>query len=175
MGAGRLRRVRDRLLLGDRRWGSLTIRPDRIGMIRYRMVVYPPGITDPERVALRIALGWLVWTPALWLVCQLALTHALGAWQGLAVATALTLSVALLATMRAGSQRAGVRTVTVAVRAGYPDPEARAARDRLLLLATELMDADRQLQQRTISAAAHELVWWRIYRRLADESITASG
>ncbi|WP_260755088.1 DUF6611 family protein [Mycobacterium sp. SMC-8] len=174
-GSGRLRRVRDRLLLGDCRWGSLTVRPDRTGMIRYRMAVYPPGITDSERAALRIALGWQVWAPALWLTCQITLTHALGPGQALAVSTALTVSAAVVAMMRVGTQRTRVRAVTVAVRAGYPCPEARQARDRLLALADELMDADRQIQQRLITPAAHESVWWRVYQRLADEAIAASG
>jgi hypothetical protein len=46
---GLLRRGWLRLLDGDQPWGSIDIRPDRFGVTRYRLVVYPPGISESER------------------------------------------------------------------------------------------------------------------------------
>ncbi|HEX2402769.1 MAG TPA: DUF6611 family protein, partial [Mycobacterium sp.] len=54
-GSGLLRRGWSRLLDGDRAWGSLEIRPDRFGVTRYRLVVFPPGIDDAERRRVRMA------------------------------------------------------------------------------------------------------------------------
>ena len=38
-----------RLLDGERPWGAVDILPDRYGVTRYRLVVYPPGISDTDR------------------------------------------------------------------------------------------------------------------------------
>ncbi len=57
-GSGLLRRGWLRLLDGDRSWGSIDIRPDRFGVTRYRLVVYPPGISESERRWVRVARGW---------------------------------------------------------------------------------------------------------------------
>jgi len=56
-GSGLLRRGWLRVIDGDRPWGSIDIRPDRFGVTRYRLVVYPPGITESERRLVRVARG----------------------------------------------------------------------------------------------------------------------
>ncbi|WP_082753652.1 DUF6611 family protein [Mycobacterium sp. NAZ190054] len=173
--AGRLRRLWDRLLDGDRRWGSLSIRPDRMGLVRYRLVIYPPGITDGERRRLRVARAWPAWSLALWLSCEIALVDVVAPGEALAVSTALTLAAIAVAVLRAGPQRAQVHTMTVAVQAGYPDPAAAQRRRRLLTLAAELLESDELLEQGAIDPAAHEMVWWRVYDRLAEPAIAAPG
>ena len=44
-GPGLLRRGWRRLVDGDRPWGSVDIRPIRMGLTQYVLVVYPPGIS----------------------------------------------------------------------------------------------------------------------------------
>ena len=56
-GSGLLRRGWLRLIDGDRPWGSIDIKPDRFGVTRYRLVVYPPGISESERRRVRVARG----------------------------------------------------------------------------------------------------------------------
>ena len=59
--ASPLRRGWLRLLDGERPWGSLVVQPDRFGVTRYRLVVFPPGISEPERRWVRLARGWPMW------------------------------------------------------------------------------------------------------------------
>src|SRR5258707_12438425 len=70
-GSGLLRRGWLRLLDGDRPWGSIDIRPDRFGVTRYRLVVYPPGISESERRRVRVARGWPLWGALVWCICEI--------------------------------------------------------------------------------------------------------
>ncbi|AFM18908.1 hypothetical protein Mycch_4191 [Mycolicibacterium chubuense NBB4] len=148
---------------GDRTWGSLTIRPDRLGMICYRLVVYPPGISTVERRRLRVARGWPAWGPLLWIACEILLPGAIGPWAALALSTVVAAGAGVLARRCAGRTLTGVRCLTAVVLAGYADPESTAARDRVLAWAETLLGADDDLARGDISIAAHEMAWWRVY------------
>src|SRR5258708_26985110 len=69
-GSGLLRRGWLRVIDGDRPWGSIDIRPDRFGVTRYRLVVYPPGITESERRLVRVAPGRPLGGARVWSTCQ---------------------------------------------------------------------------------------------------------
>ena len=168
-----MRQAWERTVRGDRRWGSLAIHADRMGVTRYRLVMYPPGITEAERRDVRIARGWPVWGLMLWLGCEIVLAHRIGPWTALAVSTAAVLVAGVIARIRAGRQYSRVRSMTVAVLAGYRDDDAAAARVRLVTLAAEVLEADQRLERGDITPAAHEAVWWSVYDRLPARSVSA--
>src|SRR6185436_9223302 len=104
-GSGLIHRGLRRALDGDRRWGSIDIRPDRFGVTRYRLVVFPPGISDSERRRLRVARGWPLWGALVWVFCEIWLSHVTSPWPALAASTAIYLALGLVATTMAGDTR----------------------------------------------------------------------
>ena len=87
-GSGLLRRGWSRLLDGDRAWGSIEVRPDRFGVTRYRLVVFPPGISEPERRRVRVARGWPMWGALVWVFCEISLSDLTGPVTALVTSTA---------------------------------------------------------------------------------------
>ena len=169
-GPGLLRHGWLRLLDGDRPWGSIDIRPDRFGVTRYRLVVYPPGISESERRRVRAARGWPLWGALVWITCEIFLNNMTGPWTAFAVSTAACLGCGVVAFAMAGAPRTRVRTIAATVMAGYHDPISVAARDRLEELAATLMDADDRLASGHISALQHEMVWWQVYDQMSPSS-----
>ncbi len=102
-----LRRGLLRLLDGDRPWGSIDIRPDRFGVTRYRLVVYPPGISESERRRVRAARGWPLWGALVWIVGEIWLSHVTGPWTALTLSTAAYLGAGLVAVAMAGKRARG--------------------------------------------------------------------
>jgi len=168
--SGLLRRGWLRLFDGERRWGSLDIRPDRFGVTRYRLVVFPPGISESERRWVRVARGWPLWGALVWVVAEIWLSHVTGPWTAVAVSTAAYLGSGLVAVSMAGDSRRRVRTMGAMVMAGHHDPLSVALRDKLENLAGWLMEADEQLARGQISATDHEMIWWRVYDRMGPPS-----
>src|SRR5215217_4948191 len=164
---GPLRHSLQRLLDGDRPWGSLDIRPDRFGVIRYRLVVYPPGICESERRRVRVARGWPMWGALVWIVCEIILSHTIAPWAAFAMSTAAFIGSGLVAVWTAGAARTRVRTMAAMVMAGHHDPVSGAVRDRLAALAATLMEADDRLAAGQISATHHEMVWWQVYDQMS--------
>ena len=171
-GSGLLRRAWQRALDGDRRWGSIDIRPDRFGVTRYRLVVFPPGISDSERRRVRVARGWPLWAALVWVFCEIWLSHVTRPWPALAASTAIYLGLGLVATAMAGDTRRQVRTIGAMVMAGHNDPLSSAIRHNLEYLAGILMEADEQLARGEISATTHELTWWQVYDAIGPASLT---
>ncbi len=126
-GSGLLRRGWQRALDGDRRWGSIDIRPDRFGVTRYRLVVFPPGISDSERRRVRVARGWVLWGALVWIFCEISLSHTTGPWTAVVISTAIYLGLGLVATAMAGDARRQVKTIGAMVMAGHHDPVSSAA------------------------------------------------
>ncbi|PXX03424.1 hypothetical protein C8E89_12284 [Mycolicibacterium moriokaense] len=166
-GSGLLRRGWLLLLDGDRPWGSIDIRPDRFGVTRYRLVVYPPGISESERRRVRVARAWPMWGALVWVACEIFLNNMTTPWIALAMSTAACLGSGLVAFAMAGAPRARVRMMGAMVMAGHHDPISVAARDRLIKLADTLMDADDRLTSGHISALQHEIVWWQVYDQMS--------
>jgi hypothetical protein len=169
-GSGLLRRGWLRLLDGDRPWGSIDIRPDRFGVTRYRLVVYPPGISEYERRLVRVARGWPLWGALVWVVCEIFFNNFTGPWTALAISTAAFLGSGVVAFAMAGAQRTRVRAIAAVVMAGYHNPASVAARDRLVELADTLMDADDRLASGQISALQHEMAWWHVYDQMSPSA-----
>ena len=90
-------------------------------------------------------------------------------WAALAISSAAYIAVGFVATTMAGRQRAQVKTMAATVSAGYPDAHAAARRDQLGRLALTLMNADERLGRGQISAADHELTWWRVYDEIGSK------
>ncbi len=174
-GHGLLRRGWLRLLDGDRPWGSIDIRPDRFGVTRYRLVVYPPGISESERRWVRLARGWPPWGALVWVVCEIWLSHLTGPWTALAISTAIYVGLGLVAMVMAGTPRTRVRVIAAMVMAGHHDPWSAATRDKLETLAAVLIDADERLAHGEMSPAAHEMVWWRVYQQMASGRTATPG
>ena len=161
------------MLDGDRPWGSLDIRPDRFGVTRYRLVVFPPGISDAERRRVRLARGWPLWGAVVWIFCEIWLSQMMGPWAALVASTVIYLGLGLVATTRAGDAHRQVRTVGAMVMAGYHDPESRHARDQVVSLGDVLFGADEQLERGEISPTAYEMTWWRVYNRMGETAVAA--
>jgi hypothetical protein len=168
-----LHRGWSRLLDGDRVWGSIDIRPDRFGVTRYRLVVFPPGISDAERRRVRAARGWPLWGALVWVFCEIWFSHTMGPWTALIAATGVYLGVGVATTIAAGDQRKQVRTIGAMVMAGYHDPQSRKARDAVQHLAGVLLQADDLLARGAISPTTHEMTWWQVYDRMAPLSVPA--
>jgi hypothetical protein len=173
-GSGLLRHGWLRLLDGDRPWGSIDVRPDRFGVTRYRLVVYPPGISESERRRVRVARGWPLWGALVWVIGEIYMNTMTTPWIALGMSTAACLGSGLVAFTMAGAPRTRVRTIAATVMAGYRDPTSVTARDRLEELAATLVDADDRLASGHISALQHEMVWWQVYDQMSP-AMHASG
>ena len=169
---GLLRRGWRRLLDGDRAWGSIDIHPDRFGVTRYTLVVFPPGICAAERRWVRVARGWTWWAVLVWIACEVWLSPLTGPWTSLVVSTAIYFGLGLVVTAVAGDPRRQVRTMGVTVMAGHDDPVSSARRDKLERLAVALLEADESLTRGEITATSHEMTWWRVYDQMDPASTT---
>lgn len=165
--SGLLRRGWLRLLDGERSWGSIDIRPDRFGVTHYRLVVYPPGISESERRWVRVARGWPLLGAVVWIISEIVFSPVTGPWTALAVSTGAYVGPGLVAVALAGVPRTRVRTMAVTVMAGNRDPILGAVRDRLEGLATLLLEADDRLADGRITAIQHEMVCWQVYDRMS--------
>jgi hypothetical protein len=155
------------LLDGENRWGFVRIQIDRFGVTRYRLVVYPPGISDDERRQLRLWRGLPIWGAALWVVIEVLLEALVGTWPALLVATGTIVVLGVRALLKAGRRRHLVRTMSVVTMPGYTTAEMLAERDRLKVLAVTLADADERLTEERMSPLEHEALWWQVYEQLA--------
>jgi hypothetical protein len=154
------------MLDGECCWGSLDIRPDRFGAIRYRLVVYPPGSDETQRRRLRVWRGWPLWGALLWIVSEIWLTDLIPPWSALVIATAALFGSGAAALALTGEARTQVRTMRVMVVAGHREATSAAICRRLQTLAEALTKADAQRQQGLITAVEHEMAWWRVYDQM---------
>lgn len=141
------------------------MRPDRFGVTRYRLVVYPPGISHTERRRVRVARGWPLWGVAAWIVADVYLSNVLNPWIALAVSIAVALGLGAIATAMA-PQRGQVRTMTAAVMVGRPDLGSTAERDIIQRLGVQLIRADEALDDFRLTPAEHEMLWWQAYNEI---------
>ena len=144
-------------------------------MIRYRLVVYPPGISEPERRRVRAARGWPLWGVLVWLISEVWLNQLTGPWEALAISTAIYLGLGLVTRTMAGEQRTQVRTLGAAVMLGHHDPVSTATVDKLKGLAASLIEADRCLCDGRLSSAEYELIWWGVYDAIGSGRSAATA
>ena len=159
-----------RLLTGGRSWGTLDVYAARYGVARYRLVLFPPGLSAEERILLRARRSWWAWGTAGWLALEVLVVPMLGSGQALVVSTSIWLAVGAGVTAMTSSQGAQVRTMSVVRMAGVDDADAIMRYVAFHGLVEQLTDADRRLAGGELSAVDHEAVVWRAYDRLSIAS-----
>ncbi|MBB5162686.1 DUF6611 family protein [Mycobacterium sp. AZCC_0083] len=158
-----------RLLDGGRTWGALDVSLSRYGVIRHRLVVFPPGLSPDERMLLRVWRSWPIWGTLTWLTLQTVLMNTIGPGPAFATSTGVCLGSGAVAMAMTGATRCGVRTLTVVRMVGFDDPLAIERYSELYALAEELAEADRRLAAGESTSVEHEAVVWRVYDRMATE------
>lgn len=156
-------------------WGSFTIYPARFGLTRYRLVVFPPGISPVHRRMLRMWRAWPVWGAALWVALQIGGSVVGMPETALIGGTMLVIACGAMTFALAGETRVQVRSMWAVTMAGYrhADVDQRYA---LLRTAARALDrADLDLQEGRISPAEHEARWWQVYDALGESVTTAEA
>lgn len=172
---GLLRRWWSRALDGRRVWGSLDIRPDRYGVMRYRLLVYPPGINTPQRHRLRLWRGWPLWGALLWMVCEIWLSEFTGPWLTLFLSTSIYVGSGLVTRHLAHHTAGATRTVCVMVMPNDPDRIADTVSREITVLGRSMIEADERYERGEISAVDHEMTWWRVYHGTQPAAVAQSN
>jgi hypothetical protein len=157
------------------RWGSFDVYPSRYGVTRYRLVVFPPGISAEDRRLLRLWRSWPIWGIVLFLVSELFLTQLTPAATALAVSAVLAIGPGAAAMVLTSHVRTRVRSMSVVRVAGYPDASTMFAFSELAALAETLADADTRQTQGELSAVDHEAAVWRVYDQMAPDVTQTSA
>lgn len=161
-----------RLLDGGHTWGSLEVSATRYGITRYRLVVFPPGISADDRLLLRIWRAWPTWGMATFLILEILLVPVLGAVAALWISATVFLGAGAVVMAMTAATRGHVRTMTAVRRAGIDDPLAAEQFVQFYVLAHELVEADCRLAAGEILPVEHELLVWRIHDQMADATST---
>lgn len=143
--------------------------PTRYGITRYRLAVFPPGISSDDRMLLRIWRAWPTWGMATFLILEILLVPALGAVAALWISATVFLGAGAVLMAMTAASRGDVRTVTAIRRAGVGDPLATEQFLEFYVLAHELAEADGRLAAGEIRPVEHELLVWRVYDRMAAD------
>jgi hypothetical protein len=167
--ASRLARWWSRMLDGEYHWGSIDIWPSRHGVHRYRLVVFPPGMSVGERRVLQLWRTWPMWGAVLWLLSAICLGGRPTPWAAIGLATIVYLSTGAIIVARARHLRSRVRTLGVLVIDGRSDRRSAAGYAELETLVSTLRDADAKLSEGRLSAVDHEAACWQVYDRLGPD------
>jgi hypothetical protein len=159
---------RFRLLDSRRTWGSFDVYPTRYGITRYRLVVFPPGMSQDERRVLRGWRTWPIWGTVLFLATQIWLTNTTTAGWALAMSTALWLGSGAVAFALAGGTRTRVRTLVAHAMNGVHDDAAASRLAEMRTLATALLAADERRAEGALTELEHESICWQVYRQMAQ-------
>jgi uncharacterized protein DUF6611 len=152
---------------GEYRWGSIDIWPGRHGVHRYRLVVYPPGMTGGERRLLQLQRTWPIWGLVLWLLSAICLAGRPSPLAAIGLATVVCLGAVAIVFVLAGRLRSRIRTLEALVIDARSDRTSAAAYAELESLVNTLCDADAKRTEGRLSAVDHEAVCWHVYDRLA--------
>lgn len=149
-------------------WGSFTVYPARFGVTRFRLVVFPPGISTAHRRMLKVWRAWPMWGAALWVGLQIG-----GSMVGMPAAaliggTMLVIATGAMTFALTGETRLQVRSLWAVSMAGYRHAEVDERYARLRALARTLDRADMDLEEDRISPAEHEARWWRVYDAIGE-------
>jgi hypothetical protein len=160
-----------RLLDGARQWGSFDATVGRYGVQRYRLTVYPPGVSTSDRRFARLRQGWPITGAVLGLLAimllgnDMASPNAVLAW---AVVAYVSIGAALF--LRAGPARVQARSMSIILMPNGDDARERSNHVEWQALVYMLTRADQMVKTGVISRVEHEAVWWEAYDRL--EAIT---
>jgi hypothetical protein len=155
-----------RLLDGGRTWGALEISASRYGVTRYRLVVFPPGISADERIVLRLWRTFPVWGLASWLLAEVTLMTVVSPGQALAFATGGCAAIGAVMMALTGHTRHLVRRLTVVRMVGVNDPMAGPRLDALRTLTERLTNADARLAAGELTTVDHEAEVWQVYNAM---------
>jgi hypothetical protein len=158
------------MLDGEYVWGSIDIWPSRHGVHRYRLVVFPPGMSVAERRRLRLWRTWPMWGAVLWLVTAICLAGRPTPWPAIGIATVAYLGAGAITLALARNLRSRVRTLHVLVIDGHGDRRSAAAEAHLETLANILRDADAMHIQGRLSEVDHEATCWQVYDHLGSDN-----
>jgi pimeloyl-ACP methyl ester carboxylesterase len=147
----------------SRVWGSFDAYPARYGVARYRLVVFPPGITARERRILRMWRSWPLWGAALWVGLQIGGELAGMPETALIGGSMIYIAVGALVFVLAGDTRVRVRTLCAVNIAGYGQDDVDRRYSVLRVMARTLDHADLDLEEGRISPPEHEARWWQVY------------
>ncbi len=151
-----------------RTWGSFDIYPSRYGITRYRLVMFPPGISSDERRLLRAWRTWPVWGSLLFLASQLWLTHAMAARWALAISATIWLLSGAVAFAFSAQTRSRVRCLNgIAVTGPYDDDTVNQLA-AVRALATTLLAADARRDEGVLSELDHEAICWQSYQQIGQ-------
>ncbi len=155
-----------RVLDGERPWGSIDIRPGEYGTVRYKLVVFPPGVTGVERRLLRLSQAWPAWGAVLWLMSEIGLSSALRPWAAFGISTMAYLGIEAVLIGAVGAIRPQVRKLSVELISGFTDRRTAAIYAEINALVNTLTKADVMRAQGRLRAIDHEAAWWQVYDRL---------
>jgi uncharacterized protein DUF6611 len=156
-----------RMMDGEYRWGSIDIWPGRHGVHRYRLVVYPPGMTGGERRLLQLRRTWPMWGTVLWLSSAICLAGRPTPLAAIGLATLGSLGIGTIVFVLARRLRSRIRTLGAIVIDGRSDRTSAAAYAELESLVNTLRDTDAKRTEGRLSAVDHEAVCWQVYDCLA--------
>jgi hypothetical protein len=142
------------------------MRPGEYGTVRYRLVVFPPGVTVVERRLLRLSQAWPAWGAVLWLVSEVGLSSALRPWAAFGISTMAYLGIEAALIGRVGALRPQVRKLSIELIAGYTDRRSAAIYAEIKAVVNMLTKADAMRTRGRISAIDYEAAWWQVYDRL---------
>lgn len=155
-------------------WGALAVSPPRHGVTRYRLVVFPPGISAEGRILLRAWRAWPVWGMTLFFVLEILLVPAVGANLALGISAVLFLGAGATLAVMTRTTRSAVRSLSAVRMAGTDGTPLNAGFAELTSLARDLERADRALADGEIASVAHEFLVWRVYDRMTCAAQTTA-
>ncbi|MGZ4585582.1 MAG: DUF6611 family protein [Mycobacterium sp.] len=156
-----------RLLDGAHPWGSYEATVSRYGVRRYRLTIYPPGISTADRRLARLWRGWSISGAALVLLAVMLLGNAAASPDTvLIVAVVAYVSIGVLLFLRAGPHRVRARSMSIILMPNTADVQEQRRYTQWRTLVDMLTNADRMLTTRAISPVEHEATWWEAYDRV---------
>jgi hypothetical protein len=147
----------------SRVWGSFDAYPARYGVARYRLVVFPPGMTARERRMLRVWRAWPLWGAVLWVGLQIGGELAGMPETALIGGSMIYIAAGALTFVLADQTRVRVRTLCAFTMAAYSDDDIDRRYSMLRVMARALDQADLALDEGRISPLQHEAQWWQVY------------
>jgi hypothetical protein len=136
----------------------------RYGVRRYRLIIYPPGISATDRQLARLWRGWPITGAVLGLLAVILLGNVVASPETvLAFALAVYVSNGALLFLRAGPTRLRVRSMSIIYMPGAADAAVRRRYSVWQTAVQMLTRADHLLRVGAISLVEYEAIWWEAH------------
>ena len=145
------------------------------GLRRYRLIVFPPGISPAARRFVRLWWGWPMWGAVVWLVVEIAAANVVAPGSAIVCSTAEYLAAGAITFMLAGGVRKQVRSLQFVLFGEHLDPRSAQLYAVWKEVAVDLIAADELLRCGKASPVEHELIWWQAYDRLEARQQGVNG